>query len=77
LAVDVSNILDFSKEVIISEEKIKMIGVMVDDNTFLACQVMPFDLTVSSEKFILKDDIFSNSQNQSKIVNDICDVVLY
>lgn len=74
--IDISNVLDLSKKIITSEEKVKIIGVMVDDNTFIACQIMTFDLAHSDFDLTQDNNSSYDYFDPNQTIGDICKFVL-
>jgi len=74
-AVDISNVLDLSKKIAQEEENIKIIGIEIDDNTFLACQILPFDVTETPNLGHV-EETGDSSTKISVIAKDICAVIL-
>ncbi len=76
-AVDISNILAGSRSVLEKTEDVRIIGLQIDENTFLACQVMAFP---EIERNILnKNDGFeigTSLKNKSKLVDEMCYAIL-
>lgn len=75
-AIDVSNLLPASKKIYENNDQIRIIGVEIDDNTFIACQIMPFDIT---ENLNFEDEeipLPNKLKNRTNIANDVCSAIL-
>jgi hypothetical protein len=72
-AVDISNVFDLSKKTVENFDNVKIIGVKIEDNTFLACQILPFEIkTLPNADMPFKEIDTSGSS----LTQDICKLVL-
>ncbi len=76
-AVDISNILPASREVLNNNENIRIIGKELDENTFVACQIMPFP-EIGHESIMPAPGEFARFEfkNKSNLADDLCSVVI-
>lgn len=76
-AVDITNILAGSRATLDSNENVRIIGIEVDENTFVACQVMAFpeiDKHFLGSKNTIK--IRPSLKHKSELVDDLCYAIL-
>ncbi len=75
-AVDVTNLLPASKQVSENSEQVRIVGVEVDENTFIACQVMPLDISSDLNLENPKESLEIRDLKSNSIINDVCNSVL-
>lgn len=74
--VDISNLLPASKSEIVENATVRIVGLKTDDNVFLACQVLPFDI---NKKSIDTKTMFTNETTTTPItpsITDVCSAIL-
>lgn len=74
--VDISNLLPGSKDVIVDNGVVRIVGLKTDDNVFLACQVLPFDINTKliDTKTILTNETITTPVTPA--ITDVCSAVL-
>ncbi len=70
-AVDVTHVLPLSRQVLASNDIVRIIGIQTDDNLFVACQVIPFN--IDNPVLIEKKQ---GSATIQPVISEVCAVVL-
>ncbi len=75
-AVDVSNVLPASKEIAEENEQVRIVGLEVDENTFVACQVLPFDISFEPNLYSDVEPLETKDVMPTRVTNEICNSIL-
>lgn len=83
--INIENILNDSKQVLVHDQPISVIGMYQDDKYFTACQILPFN-TDEDNIFDIDDSFVENdteiagidtiNQYNSRVIKEICDFVI-